>query len=111
MDRRENNLKLSTTTGANVSPTPEMAQPIAATGQTLSSTSDASVTVEQGVYALTCAVGYALIGWATTGTAANVIFLCPAKGTILLHIPIGTIHFHYTLVGTGAVAFLRKVQE
>jgi hypothetical protein len=105
------NMKLSTTTGANISPTPEMSQPVAATGQTLSSAVDASVTVEAGVYALTAAVGYALIGWATTDTAANILFVCPEDKTILIHIPIGTIHFHYKLVGTGAVAFLRKVQE
>ena len=88
-----------------------MSQPVAATGQTLTSATDASVTVEPGVYAVTASVGYLVAGWATTATAANIIFVCPAGSTILIVIPIGTIHFHYKVVGTGATAYLRKVVE
>jgi hypothetical protein len=103
--------KCSTPDGASVAPTPEESQPIAGTGQTLASATDASVTVVPGVYALTACVGYALAGWATTDTAANVLFACPLARTILIVVPIGTDHLHYKVVGTGAAAYLRKVVE
>jgi hypothetical protein len=101
-------MKLSLPTGASVAPTPEQAQPVAATGQTVSG-GDASYTVEPGVYALTACVGYVLGGWATTATAANILFACPFRQTILIDIPLGTIHVHLACVGAGAVAYLRKV--
>jgi hypothetical protein len=91
-------MKLSTTTGANIAPTPEESQPVAATGQTLTALVDTTITVEPGVYALTAAGGYALVGWATTDVAANIVFICPAGRTILIHVPIGTTHLHYKCV-------------
>jgi len=103
-------MKLSLTTGASVGPTPESSQPDAASGQTLESATDATITVEPGVYALTACVGYVLVGWATTATAANIVFACPLAQTILIEVPAGTVHFHYVCVGSSPKAYLRKVK-
>jgi hypothetical protein len=91
-------MKLSTPTGASIAPTPEGSQPVSATGQTLTALVDTTITVEPGVYALTSAGGYALVGWATTDTAANVLFICPAGRTIIIHVPEGVTHLHYRCV-------------
>jgi len=91
-------VKLSTTTGANISPTPESSQPVSSTGQTLEATTDSVVVVEPGVYTITASEGYVLAGWDTTDTAANILFVCPARRSITVHIPIGTNHIHYKCV-------------
>ena len=107
-------MKLSTIAGSSVTPHPNMSQPVAASGQLLEDTSDATVTVEAGMYALTMTVSAGLgifkAGWATTATAANVVFVATNGETILIEVPTGTIHFHYILTGTNAKAFLRKLQ-
>jgi hypothetical protein len=91
-------MKLSLTTGASVAPTPEASQPVAASGQTVSSLTDATLTVEAGVYAITSEVGYVVLGWSSTDTAANILFVCPEGKTILIDVPIGTTVLHYKCV-------------
>jgi len=91
-------MKCSLTTGAAVSPTPNDSQPVDATGQTLSSLTNATLTVAPGVYALTCAVGYVVAGWLTTAAAANILFVCPEGKTIIIDVPIGVTTLHYKCV-------------
>jgi hypothetical protein len=102
-------MKLSTPDGASVAPTPESSQPVSATGQTVGG-GDAAYTVVPGVYALTACVGYVLGGWSTTAAAANILFACPFRQTILINVPIGTTSLYLACVGAGAVAYLRQVK-
>jgi hypothetical protein len=102
-------MKLSTIAGSNVAPHPNIAQPVAASGQAISG-GEAAYTVEAGMYALTALVGYIIGGWLTTATAANVVFACGVNQTILIEVPIGTTDVHLSCVGDGALGKLRKLQ-
>ena len=102
---------LSLPTGQNVAPTPTAAQPVLATGQTLTSTTDTSITVAAGCYTVTATVGYCLMGFASVDTAANILFCAPAGVTILIVVPNGTTTLNYKMVGTLPYAFLRQVKE
>lgn len=102
---------LNIPTGQNVAPTPTSAQPVSGSGQTLTSVTDTTVTVVAGVYTLTSTVGYCLAGFATTDTAANILFVAPAGVTILIWVPEGITSLYYKCVGTSPYAFLRKVRE
>lgn len=103
-------MKLSTIAGSSITPHPDQAQPVAASGQSLTETSDAAVTVEAGMYALTAVVGYCLAGWLTTATAANIVFACGTNQTIIIEVPVGQTDLHYILVGSSPKAYLRKLQ-
>jgi hypothetical protein len=102
---------LSLPSGQNVAPTPTSAQPVLATGQTLSATTDTAITVVAGCYTITSTVGYCLIGFASVDTAANILFVAPAGVTVLIWVPNGTTSLYYKCVGTSPFAFLRKVRE
>lgn len=102
---------LSLPTGQTVGPTPTSAQPVLASGQTLSATSNTVITVEPGVYAVTATVGYCLIGFASVDTAVNVLFIAPAGVTVLIWVPANVVTLYYKCVGTSPYAFLRKVRE
>lgn len=98
--------------GFNIAPTPESANPIAASGQTLEATSNTAITVEPGVYVVTACVGYILLGLLTTGTAANILWVATAGGpSIHVCIPENTTVLNYICVGAGSKAYLRKVYQ
>jgi len=98
--------------GFNIAPTPESANPIAASGQILNSATNASITVEPGVYVVTAVVGYVLLGLLTTATVANIMWACVAGGpSVHVCIPEGTTALNYICVGTSPIAYLRKVNE
>jgi hypothetical protein len=102
---------MSLPTGQNVAPTPTSAQPVLASGQTLTSATDTTVTVVSGCYTVTSTVGYCLMGFASVDTAANILFVAPAGVTILIVVPEGMTSLYYKCVGTSPYAFLRKVLE
>lgn len=105
-------MRLSTILGSSITPHPDQAQPIAASGQSLDQTSDTSITVVSGaMYAITVTVGYLLAGWLTTATAANIVFACGTNQTIIVEVPVGQIDLHYILVGAGAKAYIRRLQQ
>jgi hypothetical protein len=105
-------MKLSTIAGSSVTPHPDQAQPVAASGQSLAATSDTSITVVSGaMYAITVTVGYLIAGWLTTGTAANIVFACGTNQTIIIEVPVGQTDLHYNLVGTSPLAWLRRIQQ
>ena len=98
--------------GFNIAPTPESANPIAASGQSLTSETNASITVEPGVYVVTACVGYILLGLLTTGTAANILWATVAGGpSVHICIPENTTALNYICVGTSPKAYLRKVEQ
>lgn len=102
-------MRLSTILGSSITPHPDSAQPVAASGQAVSG-ADTAYTVEAGMYALTMLVGYAIAGWLTTATAANVVFACGVNQTILIEVPIGKTAIYIACVGDGALGKLRKLQ-
>jgi hypothetical protein len=98
--------------GFNIAPTPESANPIAASGQTLDQTSNTAIVVEPGVYVVTAVVGYVLIGLLTTATAANILWVATVGGpSVHICIPENTTALNYICVGEGSKAYLRKVYE
>lgn len=102
-------MKLSTIAGSSITPHPDQAQPVAASGQAVTG-ADAAYTVEAGMYALTALVGYIIGGWLTTATAANVVFACGTNQTIIIEVPIGTTSIYLACVGDGSLGKLRKLQ-
>lgn len=102
----------TTPNGENISPTPESANPVAASGQTLDQTSNTAITVEPGVYVVTAVVGYVTLGLLTQATAANILWVATAGGpSIHVCVPQGTTALNYICVGSSPKAFLRKVYE
>jgi len=102
----------TTPLGSNVATTPESANPIAASGQTLDQTSNTAITVEPGVYVVTAVSGYVTLGLLTQATAANVLWVAVAGGpSIHVCVPAGTTALNYICVGASSKAFLRKVYE
>ena len=98
--------------GENIAPTPESANPIAATGQTLDSISNAEITVSPGVYVVTAVVGYVTLGLLTQATEANILWATVVGGpSIHVAVPAGTTTLNYKCTGSSPVEFLRKVYE
>lgn len=101
-----------TPNGQNVAITPESANPIAGTGQTLDQTSNTAIVVAPGVYVVTAVVGYVLLGLLTTGTAANILWVATAGGpSVHICIDENNTALNYICVGSSPKAYLRKVYE
>ncbi|KKM08040.1 hypothetical protein LCGC14_1727940, partial [marine sediment metagenome] len=60
-------------------------------------------------YAITSLIGHHIFGLATTATAANVIWACPAGQTIVVKIPIGYTALHYQTPSDSRKFVLRKL--
>jgi hypothetical protein len=102
----------TTPNGQNIAPTPESADPVAASGQTLDQTTNTAITVTPGVYVLTAVVGYCLVGLLTTATAANILWVATTGGpSCHISVPAGTTQLNYICVGSSPKAFIRKVYE
>lgn len=88
--------------------------PIAASGQTLTNASkdtNTTCTVVAGAkYAFTAQeVGGFYFGIATIATAANIIWACPVRETIIIVIPAGTTTLHYGTDTNDAIGYLRRL--
>jgi hypothetical protein len=102
--------------GHRVPPHVGMADPVAASGQTLTNgtkDTDTEVTVVAGAtYAVTSQVtGGFYFGVATVATAANILWACPIYRTILITIPLGVTTLHYATDVNSGVGYLRKLAE
>lgn len=90
--------------------------PIAASGQTLTNASkdiDTTVTVVSGaMYALTAQeTGGFYLGIAAVTTAANIIWACPVRETIIINIPVGITVLHYATDTSNAIGYLRRLTD
>lgn len=108
-----NHIFLSDNAGHTVPPA-DAPDPVAATGQTLThgtAGTDQTATVVAGAkYAFTAStVGGFYFGIASTGTAANIIWACPLRRTIIIVIPNGVTSLHYAPDTNSAVGYLRKL--
>ena len=92
---------------------PNCADPVLASGQVVTAGSkdtDAAITVVAGVmYAITSLYGHHMFGIATTGTAANVIWACPAGKTIIIRVPLGYTSLHYQTPSDSRKFILRRL--
>jgi len=100
--------------GHTVPAHPNVADPVAASGQTLTNASkdaDTEATVVAGAtYALTAQeVGGFYLGIADVETAANIIWACPVRETIVITIPEGVTTLHYATDTANAVGYLRRL--
>ena len=106
---------LSDNAGHRVPPA-DAPDPIAASGQTLTNAAkdtNTTVTVVGGaLYALTAQeVGGFYLGILTTATAANIIWACPLRKTIIINIPPGTTTLHYATDTNDAIGYLRRLTD
>jgi len=96
-------------------PTAGAPDPIAGSGQSLTNASDDTDTeatvVAGATYALTAQeTGGFYLGVADVITdAANIIWACPVRETIIIVIPIGITVLHYAGDADNAVGYLRKL--
>lgn len=93
---------------------PDAANPILASGQTLTNASadtDTSATVVAGAtYAITALnTGGFLFGLATTATAANIVWTCGLQHTTIIKIPAGYTTLHYQTDTNNGMAYLRRI--
>lgn len=93
---------------------PDAANPILASGQTLTNASadtDTSATVVAGAtYAITALnTGGFLFGLATTATATNIVWACGLHHTAIIKIPVGYTTLHYQTDTNGGMAYLRRI--
>jgi len=100
--------------GHRVPAHPNMADPVAASGQTLTNAAkdtDTEATVVAGAtYALTAQeVGGFYLGVADVETAANIIWACPVRETIIIHIPRAITTLHYATDTNDAIGYLRRL--
>lgn len=102
--------------GHNVPPHANLADPVLASGQTLTNATagaDTSATVVAGesyiITALT--TGGFIFGLATVETAANIIWACPLGQTIIIKIPVGYTTLHYATNTNNGIAYLRKMAQ
>jgi len=105
---------LSDNAGNRASPGAVCADPVAASGQTLTDAAiggDHSCTVVAGArYAFTAALtGSFFFGIAAITTAANIIWACGLNQTIIMKIPQGQTTLHYAGSANGATGYLRKL--
>jgi hypothetical protein len=92
----------------------DMADPILASGQTLTNasadTNTTATVVAGGVYAITALnTGGFLFGLATTATAANIIWVGTLYRTIIVRIPLGYTTLHYQTDTNNGMAYLRRI--
>ncbi len=91
--------------------------PIAASGQTLTNAADDTDTeatvVAGAMYALTAQeVGGFYLGIADVITdAANIIWACPIRETIIINIPSGVTTLHYATDVDAAIGYLRRLTD
>jgi len=102
--------------GGHVVSIPETADPVIASGQTLTNASkdtDTEATVVAGErYAITAQeVGGFYFGIADVTTAANIVWACPAGKTIVIYIPLGYTTLHYATDTNDAIGYLRKLSD
>lgn len=93
---------------------PDSANPILASGQTLTNASadtDTTATIIAGAtYAITALnTGGFLFGLATTATAANIIWACTLYRTVIIKIPLSYTTLHYQTDTNNGMAYLRRI--
>lgn len=93
---------------------PNAANPILASGQTLTNaaadTNTEATVVAGGTYAITSLnTGGFLFGLATTATAANIVWACALYNTIVIKIPAGYTTLHYQTDANDGLAYLRRI--
>jgi len=108
---------LSDNSGNRVPPTPEMVNPVAASGITLTTTAagdDYEETLVGGqLYAITyvATAGKCMFASITgvTSTAANIEWVFMANVTYIFRMPIGSTTLYYEGDDTGKKAYIRKL--
>jgi len=90
--------------------------PVHGTGQTATDAAtggDETLTVVAGAaYAITVDSTDAWVfGIADVTTAANVAWMCPASGTIVIHVPIGYDTLHMQCLANGGTMYLTEIQQ
>ena len=100
--------------GGNRVPPAGAPDPVLASGQTLTNAAkdtNTTITVVAGAqYVLTAQeVGGFYLGLATTATAANIIWACPVRETIIIVIPKGVTTLHYSADTNDAIGYLRRL--
>ena len=100
--------------GHTVPAHPNMADPVAASGQTLTNaakdTNTTATVVAGATYAITAQeVGGFYLGILTVATAANIIWACPVGKTIIITIPEATTTLHYATDTNDAIGYLRRL--
>lgn len=93
---------------------PDAANPILASGQTLTNasadTNTEATVVAGGTYAITALnTGGFLFGLATTATAANIVWACGLHHTVIIKIPAGYTVLHYQTDTNNGMAYLRRI--
>jgi len=86
--------------------------PVAVSGQTLAPNKETNTeadVVGGARYAITAIEGWFIFGIATTGTAANIIWVCPQGKTIIVTIPITSASLHYQSGSDNRTAYLRRL--
>jgi hypothetical protein len=114
-DKMTNDTYISDNQGNRVA-VPGTANPIAASGQTLTDAAtgaDHTATVVAGAkYALTCdATGTMLLGILDSTTAANVIWAVPPSGDAIISIPLGVTTLHYNGTVNATTVYLRRLSD
>jgi len=96
---------------------PFAVDPELATGQKITTDgtpdTDATLTVvADRTYAITNihTTAVVIFGTLTTATAANVVWVCPARETIILHIPDGITTLHHQSATASVVLYVRKLK-
>lgn len=100
--------------GNRIPPHPFAADPVAASGITISggvAGSDVTQALDQGqMYIFTGLGGNWLISFTgATSTAANIEWVCPANQTIILRAPIGCSTLYTECDGASKKAYMRKL--
>lgn len=106
---------LSDNSGNRVPPTPNMADPVAGTGQNVSAAAqntDETVDVVAGeMYAITCIKGAHFFGIASTDADADCIWACGSGHTIVIRIPYGKVLLHFQTPDASRRFILRRLAK
>ena len=105
---------LSDNNGNRMAPHVGMVDPVLASGQTLTNaskdTNTTATVVAGGIYAITAQeVGGFFFGLATIATAANIIWACPVRETIIIKIPVGYTTLNYGCDTNDSIGYLRRI--
>ena len=105
----------SDNSGNRVPPTPNMGDPVAVSGVTLTDATiggEHTTTVVGGArYSFTCIEKTGMVFGiaACHASAPNILWVCPVNKTIIIAIPIGITSLYYNGLENAVVGYLRKL--